>query len=785
MTNSACTVTPGTTVTVTPANAVGPNASGAAGQITADGVIENLAAAATTGALAQTGATITFNGSTLQTTATTTATSATQIGLRATTGGTINAAGSSLTLGPPNGTTAASNMIGATAEAGSSLILFNTPITMLGGAAGLNNIGLLATGVGSLISYSGGTIATRSRASFGVEAINGGHVTLDGGAQVTTTGAGVLNSIAGSHALFATGVNSQIAGTGIGLNVSGLLASGARAENGGFISLTGGTITSTSAASVDLDNASGARALSGGSVMLDGVTINSSGSRGGGFAVQDAGSQATVTNSTIAVTGARSQGAVVFNGGQATVTNSSLLVDAVTGNFPVVLVQDAGSTITLNNTTLRNTGPVAFGLRVTTGGSATMTGGSSTTEGRDAPAIAVSNGTILATNVAVRTSGNDNAMGALADLGGQLTLIGGSVLTTGDAVRQSSFPHALGARNPGGLLTAIGTSVETRGNTAMGAVADDGGTMILSGNSIRTLGPGSFGLFSVTEQVGAQFPANLTGSNVAVETFGIGAHGATAQARNDAPVEKAMITLSNSTVTTHGDRAVGLRAVLANYGSAPTGRGEAAIVANDTSVLTEGIGAHGALSRDNPTSVTLNQSSVLATGALAQGSVAEAGGRIIGTNSSVTATGSLGAALYVTGSPGAVSSGTFTNSMLTNVSGPTIGVGGSGDVTLTNSFAGGSGQWLRVGTSVDFPALLAELPKFRHSGPRRAGRAALGNSRSAAYGAGHRRSRQCHAVELACGRLGLHRAGQRVECDAAQQQPLDDDRKFKRHQSGE
>jgi autotransporter family porin len=605
VTNSACTVTPGTTVAVTPANAVGINASGAAGQITANGITENLAAATTTGVLAQTGATVTFNGSTLQTTATTTATSASEIGFRAITGSTINAAGSSLTLGPPNGTTAASNMIGATAEVGSSLVLFNTPITMLGGAAGLNNMGLLATGAGSQISYSGGTIATRSRASFGVEAINGGHVTLDGGAQVTTTGAGTFNSIAGSYALFSTGVNSHITGTGIGLNVSGLLASGARAENGGIISLTGGTITSTSAASTDLDPASGARALSGGSVMLDGVTINSSGSRGGGFAVQDAGSQATVTNSTITVTGPRSYGGLIFSGGQATVTNSSLLVDTATGNIPVVLVQDAGSTVTLNNTTLSNAGPVAYGLRVTTGGSATMTGGSSTTAGRDAPAIAVSNGSVLATNVALRTSGNDNAMGALADLGGQLTLIGGSVLTTGDAVRQSSFPHALGARNPGGLLTAIGTSVETRGNTAMGAVADDGGTMILSGNSIRTFGPSSLGLFSVTEQVGAQFPANVAGSNVAVETFGDGAHGATAQARNDVPVEKAMITLNDSTVTTHGNRAVGLRAVLADYGSAPSGRGEAAIVANNTSVLTEGVSAHGALSRDNPTSVTL------------------------------------------------------------------------------------------------------------------------------------------------------------------------------------
>ena len=165
----------------------------------------------------------------------------------------------------------------------------------------------------------------------------------------------------------------------------------------------------------------------------------------------------------------------------------------------------------------------------------------------------------------------------------------------------------------------------------MGAVADDGGTMILSGNSIRTQGERSIGLFSVTEQVGAQFPANLTATNVTLETLGLNAHGVAAQARNDVPVETATATINTSSITTRGNGAVGLRATLGDYGTRPlTGRGEAAVIANSSTVLTEGIAAHGALSRDNPTSVTMNQTSVLATGSIAHGSVAEAGGRIIG-----------------------------------------------------------------------------------------------------------------------------------------------------------
>src|SRR5882672_10015165 len=174
---SACTVTPGTLVTVTPANAIGLNASGSAGQITGNGITANLAAATTTGALAQSGSTIFFNGSTLKTTATTTATSAGHIGFRATgTGSAINATGSTITMGPPGGTVAASSMRGATADSGGILTLANTPIQMLGRTSGVANYGVVATGVDSRASISGGSVTTMSLGSFGVLAQSGGHV---------------------------------------------------------------------------------------------------------------------------------------------------------------------------------------------------------------------------------------------------------------------------------------------------------------------------------------------------------------------------------------------------------------------------------------------------------------------------------------------------------------------------------------------------------------------------------------------------------------------------------
>ncbi|MGO4816056.1 hypothetical protein AB4156_41855, partial [Cupriavidus sp. 2MCAB6] len=175
-----------------------------------------------------------------------------------------------------------------------------------------------------------------------------------------------------------------------------------------------------------------------------------------------------------------------------------------------------------------------------------------------------------------------------------------------------------------------------------------------------------------------------------LETSGNLAHGVTAQSRNDISAPKATATVNDAAITTRGNNAVGLRAVLGDYGTRPiTGRGEAAVIANRTTVLTVGESSHGTLSRDNPTSVTMNQTSVLATGATAHGSVAEAGGLIIGNQASVTATGAQSAALFVIGAPGAVSNAQFTDSTLTNVSGPTIGVAGNGNVSLTGSTAGG------------------------------------------------------------------------------------------------
>lgn len=685
-----CTVPSASTLTVSPAGAIGIDALNG-GQITANGIAENLAAATTTGVLAESGGRITFDGSTLTTTATTTATSAGQIGFRATgSGSLIEATGSFITMGPPNGTTTASNMTGAIAEAGNSISLTNTFFQMLGGTNGLTNRGVVASGIGSAVVMSGGGVSTASRGSISVTAEGGGLINIANGTQISTTGAQNTVGPVGSHGLFATGIGSQIVGNDISVSTSGLLASGARAENGGQIFLTGSAINTSSTASADADPSSAVRALSGGFIELRNSTISATGQRGNGISVQDVDSFANVVDTSISVSGTRAPAALIFNGGKAEFTNSSLFSANNTG----VLVQDTGSTIKLTDSTIRSTGAVGYGLRVNAGGSAEMSGGSVTTEGRDGPAFAATNGAIVANNVTIVTRGPDNAMGALADLGGNITLNGGSVTTFGDSVRLSAYPHGLAARNPGGILTANGTSVLTQGLIAMGAVADDGGTTILNGNSIRTLGTSSIGLYATVEQAGVQFPATLNGSGISVETFGAGAHGAVSV--QHFLVAPSVITLDNSSVTTHGDLSAGLRAITAGT-----------VNASRTSVLTEGVGSNGLHARDVGSSVNINATSVLASGNVGNGAVAEGGGLLTGINSVVRATGTNAMGLYVAGAPGQVSNANFTGSSITNIDGPTIGVGGNGNVTLTNSFVSGSGQWLRVGTIANFSPLAA------------------------------------------------------------------------------
>jgi hypothetical protein len=429
-------------VTVTPANAVGLNASGAAGQITANGITENLAPATSTGALAQSGSTISFNGSTLQSTATVAANANSQTGLHATGGGAITANGATITLAPRNAANtaflASSFMVGALADGGGSLSFNNTTITTQATAtpAAGSNHSLVANG-GAIHFTAGSVNALTSRGSFGAFAQNGGAITLDGGAQVITTGANIVATQVGSHALYALGNNSVIDGTGIVVNASGIIANGARAEAGGGIDLSGSQI-STTGGNVATPVAIGAHALiatgAGSAINGNQVVASATGNLANGARAENGGvvnliSSQISTNSPVNGN-SQNPAAAAVSGGILNISGlGSTLTTGPLGRFSHgLLVQDAGSVAQVSDAAIAVSANLANGVQVANAGTATLTNSNITNTSNSAAygILAIDAGSSATLNSSTIVTTN-LTQGARAQLGGALTFNGGSV----------------------------------------------------------------------------------------------------------------------------------------------------------------------------------------------------------------------------------------------------------------------------------------------------------------------------------------------------------------------
>src|ERR1700754_1914380 len=694
---TACTVTPGTVLTLAPPTQNALYALNPGGQITANDVTVQLGAVnGARGLRAEAGGIIRFDRGVLTTTGTGT-NAANHIGLHAMgSGSEITGTGASIVVGPASGNSGGN--IGVLADGG-RIALTSTSVTTRGAGTVGNNVGLEAVNAG-VITFDGGTVTTTSTNSAGALAQSGGQISLSGGAVVQTSGQTVLNAPLGSHGLQATGTDSLIKGNGIQIVTSGLRSDAALAELGGAVQLTSSTINATGAGATDVNPAAALVVRANSTLSFDGVggTVTTNASRNNGLDARGAGATAHISDATMTISGTRSRGLTVFDGAVVDVSRSSITANVL--SQMAVEVGGSGSSLTLADTTLVATNATAYGLRTKSGATVNITNGSISTEGVNAVALVAGTSTITASGVAVQTSGNENAMGVLADLGGTIQFNGGSVTTSGNAgtgSRLGSYPHGFTARNPGGTLTSSGTTILTTGTGGLGGVADDGGSLSLTGNRIETLGAASLGLYATVEQAGSQFPASVTGTQLTIVTSGERAYGAMAQQHFlEAP---ATVTLSDTTITTHGDDAVGLRALSAGT-----------VVASGSNVATEGPGAHGALARSSPSSVTLIDTVVAPTGPQSHGAVAETGGRITGDRATVSPTGLLSSALFAVGDPTGVSVASFTDSTLSNHSGAVVGIAGPADVSLTRARVSGSGVWLHVGTIDDFPLLTAVEP---------------------------------------------------------------------------
>ncbi|MDD2056917.1 autotransporter outer membrane beta-barrel domain-containing protein [Pseudomonas sp. GD03860] len=731
-------------INVTVADGIGIATAGAH-----DDATVNLAAARTVGVLAQGASSVGFNGGTVNSSALIAANAAGQTGLLASNGGQLSGNGVTVNLAPKasNGVVlTVSNMTGVSAKSAGQVSLRDSNVSMGGNVSGLNNQGLVASGSGSHIDFAGGSVSTLSKGSVAVVAQDGGSIRLSEGSVISTTGA--PSPTTASHGLKATGAGSRIDASDVAVNVGAAGASAVRAEDGAHIQLKDSTLLSTSAASSTsstailhalggasieadrsqvsatgnylggvradgagssvtvkngsslsikgsgsaADYASGARAMNGGAVVLQDSTVSTQGTFSHGVSVEGSGSRADVSNSSINVDGARSHGIYVKDGASAAVNSSKISLDTVPGNAGPwglgALVEGTGSSLRLDDSEVRTTQKTSYGARALAGANLEINNGLIDTQGNYSTGLTAASSTVVARNLTITTSGNDNAMGVVADTASTITLYGGSVTTTGNGSPISSnltFPHALASRNPGAQLNAYGTSVRTTGTQAYGAAVDDGGSMLLDGLSVQTEGQYSVGLYA---GIGKLKPSavSLIARNVSVETHGDQAPGALVSRQYQA--DEAKLELFDSTVSTHGLRSHGLQA-----------ESGAQLSASNTSASTTGVSALGALA-NNTAHVDLDQVGVNTSGDLAHGAVAKNGGVLAASASVINASGQEAAALYAQGTDTLTGKATIDNSVLHNRDGATVGVAGVADISLIDSIVGGSGQWLNVDSAV-------------------------------------------------------------------------------------
>ena len=143
--------------------------------------------------------------------------------------------------------TSAANTPAVQADTGGSVTLTVTQPSTSGTVTttGDNSIGLYATGsastdsgpVASSINAQNVNVTTQGSNASGVQADNGGLVTLNGG-SVATSGAGALG-------IYALGSGSKINVTGVSLTTAGVGAAGVRTDNGATTNMGGASVATT------------------------------------------------------------------------------------------------------------------------------------------------------------------------------------------------------------------------------------------------------------------------------------------------------------------------------------------------------------------------------------------------------------------------------------------------------------------------------------------------------------------------------------------------------------
>ena len=528
--------------------------------------------------------------------------------------------------------------------------------------------GFYASNGGAISSTAFTTVVTSGASSAAIEAVSGGQISV-GGAKITTFGDN-------SPGAFASGANSTITATGFfGVLTNGAGSDAAVAEAGGTVVLSGGGFIITTQ-----DGSSGLVVHGTGSTLTaDGVNVTELGDSVSPFDTGAAvnagagelagGGTLTLTNSYLTATGTETFGVYSADGGVTNVTGGSITAG---GQDSIGVISVGGATTSLSGgLSVTATGLGSTGVEVS--GSGSMLTGSSVT--------------IAAQNEA-DSEGGFSALGVYNGAGFGFTT-GGTVSLTDSSISSTGFEQNALLTSDGGTTTIVGGSINTTGNGAYAVADRSGGLTQLNGTAIGTTGDGSGGM--VVYGAGSEIDA----TNVTITTQGgyDSASGYHAYGLYNGPfgseVSGGVAKLTDTSVSTQGDQ---MYAVLTSTGGATTILGG--------SITTEGTGATAIFS-ENGGATTVGVSSIgpttiATTGAFANGVESYNGGTTAISGGSVSTSGATALGLYATGAGSSITTSNGTTIVTTGadangVQADTGGAVGLSGGSVTTSGAGSQG----------------------------------------------------------------------------------------------
>lgn len=425
---------------------------------------------------------------------------------------------------------------------------------------------LISDGAGSLLHTTVPSLNFRTFGNnlYAASATNGGTIQLNGSELVTS----------GSSAHGANLNNGHLEMSGGSITVSGQNSSGVYGTQGATAELADLAITADGASSSGVTMTTGTLTMANSSILATGAESN-----GIALAYSTPGeASATLDNVKILLTGEGMQAGIKLGNG--TVEGKNLTISSanknqgvnvynangghgkLTLNDSTITTQDGDAVyslmgdIVLNNTTINTNN--GMGINVNNNSTATVKGGSVTTQGDYADGIWIANKTASAAVDGTEfTTHGSNAIAFDAQYGP--ATVKNSKMTTSGASAYGLYSES--------QVEGEALEIVTSGNSAIGVHAARGGSIDLDNVKLATSGNSAAGLLANTG-------STIQGKNIQLETTGANSHALWAR--------EGTIELADSTLSASGTSAGGL------FASGNTGVGNQVTLDNVALTATQG-----------------------------------------------------------------------------------------------------------------------------------------------------------------------------------------------------